>query len=328
LPRCESNSALQRGVGDKQLAVGTSVTSLFEQPWWLEAVAPGYWDQILVKRGDQIVARWPYVLSKRYGLTVMSMPPLTPTLGPWLMITDAKYATEISRETELLGELIERLPSVDYICQVLSPLISNWLPFYWAGFEQTTHYTYRLLDISNPEAIWSGMRSNIRREIRKAEKLVAIRSDLGIDNFLPMVEMTFQRQGKNLPYKRELVYRLDTACATHGSRRMFFAEDATNRIHAAAYIVWDRNVAYYLMGGANPELRNSGAHSFVLWEAINFCASVTAAFDFEGSALRAVEPFFRAFGGRPLPCSIVRRMSRRARLLNSAREFCRALFLP
>jgi hypothetical protein len=229
---------------------------------------------------------------------------------------------------ELLEELIARLPPADYICQVLSPLISNWLPFYWAGFEQTTHYTYRLLDISSPDSIWNGMRGNIRSNIRKAERLVAVRSDLGIDKFLPMVEMTFRRQGKSLPYKRELVYRLDAACATHDSRRMFFAEDAAKRIHAAAYIVWDGNAAYYLMGGGDPELRNSGAHSLVLWKAINFCASVTTTFDFEGSALRAVERFFRAFGASQVPCSVVRRMSRRVRLLNSVRGFCRALLLP
>jgi Acetyltransferase (GNAT) domain len=304
------------------------VTSLFEQPWWLDAVAPGRWGEILVRHGDQVAARWPYVLSKRYGLTAMSMPPLTPTLGPWLTIRDAKYCTELGREMELLEELIARLPPVDYICQALSPLISNWLPFYWAGFEQTTQYTYRLFDISSPDAIWKGMHNNIRRDIRKAEKRVAVRSDLSIDEFLSMVEMTFRRQGKSLPYKRELVYRLDAACASHKSRRMFFAEDAAKRIHAAAYIVWDRNAAYYLMGGGDPELRNSGAHSLVLWKAINFCASVTTSFDFEGSVLRPVEHFFRRFGGQQVSCSVVRRMSRRVRVLNAVREVCRALRLP
>jgi hypothetical protein len=303
-------------------------TSLFEQPWWLDAVAPGHWDELLLRRGDHVVARWPYVLSKRCGLTAMRMPPLTPTLGPWLMMTDAKYYTEVSRQMELLEELIARLPRADYICQALSPQISSWLPFYWAGFEQTTRYTYRLFDISDPDAIWNGMDNTIRRNIRKAEKRVEVNSDLGIDELLRIVEMSFRRQGKSMPYRRDLVYRLDAACARHNCRRMFFAEDAAKRIHAAAFIVWDQNAAYYLMGGGDPELRSSGAHAFLLWKAFNFCASVTTAFDFEGSALRNVEHFFRAFGARQVPYLVVRWMSRRLRLLNAARVFCRALLFP
>lgn len=322
-----SNSISSRGHGTAvdPVSRGTCVTSLFEEPWWLDAVAPGRWGEILIKRGDQLVARWPYVLSKRFGLTAMSMPPLTPTLGPWLMISEGKYCTELGRQIELLEELIARIPPVDYIRQMLSPSISSWLPFRWAGFEQTTHYTYRLSDISSADTVWNDMRGNIRREIQKAQKLLTVRSDLGVEQIVRMVEMTFRRQGKNLPYKEELVYRIDAACDTHNSRRMFFAEDAAGRIHAAAYIVWDRHAAYYLMGGGDPELRNSGAHSLVLWEAIKYCASVTGTFDFEGSAVQSVEHFFRAFGGRQVPCSIVRRMNRRVRFLNAAREVCQTL---
>jgi len=55
------------------------------------------------------------------------------------------------------------------------------------------------------------------------------------------------------------------------------------------------------MGGGAPDLRNSGATSLCMWEAIQFAATVTKSFDFEGSMLETVERFFRAFGAKQTP---------------------------
>ncbi|MNZ86002.1 hypothetical protein D3C78_1048120 [compost metagenome] len=86
---------------------------------------------------------------------------------------------------------------------------------------------------------------------------------------------------------------------------MFIAEDDQGRRHAGVYLIWDENSAYYLMGGGDPELRNSGATSLCMWEAIRFSATVTRRFDFEGSMLEPVEHFFRAFGAiqQPFSCA-------------------------
>jgi hypothetical protein len=55
------------------------------------------------------------------------------------------------------------------------------------------------------------------------------------------------------------------------------------------------------MGGGNPERRNSGATSLVLWEAIQSQPRGVEFFDFEGSMVEAIERFFRAFGARQVP---------------------------
>lgn len=128
-----------------------------------------------------------------------------------------------------------------------------------------------------------------------------------------------------LPYTRELVRRLDSACEAQNARRMFFAEDAQGRTHAAIYLVWDENSAYYLMGGGDPELRSSGASSLLLWEAIQFAATVSNKFDFEGSMGESIERFFRGFGARQVPYFYVRRMNRRLQILSSGREILKAI---
>jgi len=56
-----------------------------------------------------------------------------------------------------------------------------------------------------------------------------------------------------------------------------------------------------MAGGGNPSLRNSGAHSLILWEAIRYVADYAETFDFEGSMLPGVERFFREFGAIQTP---------------------------
>jgi hypothetical protein len=92
---------------------------------------------------------------------------------------------------------------------------------------------------------------------------------------------------------------------------MLFAVDEADRLHAVAYGVWDEQGAYYLLGGGDPELRNSGATSLLLWELILRAREVTDVFDFEGSMIEPLERFFRSFGARQTPYLYVSRESAR-----------------
>lgn len=249
------------------------------------------------------------------------MPTLTQTLGPWIDASTAKYSKQLAQQKDLFTELIQQLPPHDYFSQNFHYSISNWLPFYWQGCKIEARCTYVLEDLTDLDLIWAGFQENIRREIRKAEKQVSVRSDLGIDRFLDLNDLTFQRQGEAAPYTRELVYRLDRACSEHEARKMFFAEDEQGRIHAAIYIIWDENSAYYLMGGGDPELRNSGATSLLMWEAIKFASTITHKFDFEGSSIEPIERFFRAFGGKQMSFYNVSKIdTKRMKLLMLGRD--------
>lgn len=292
---------------------------LFDQPWWLDAVAPGAWDEVVLKDDSGVQARLPFVRKKRLGVTALTQPPLTPILGPWVSESAGGYAKALAHEHKTMGELIESLPRFDIFRQAFHPSRMNWLAFHWAGFEANLMCTYRFDDLSDLDRIWSGFRQNIRREIRKAEKALTVHTDLGVGSFLDVNTKTFERQGLRLPYPRELVERLDAACAERDARRIFFAVDGDGRVHAALYIVWDPESAYYIMSGGDPELRVSGASSLLAWEAIRFCSEVTASFDFEGSMIPSVERFFRSFGPRQVPYLRVSRENRRGRATSALR---------
>lgn len=271
---------------------------IFHQPWWLEAVAPGRWRILKVEKGGQIFASMPLVTQKKFGIKLVNMPPLTQHLGPWIKPLPGKYASQLSKEKELMNQLIDQIPGHDLFRQRFSPEITNWLPFYWNGFEQTTRYTYRLEDISDPETVWDGMKGNIRREIKKARNEVQIQQSEDAETMWKLYRMNFERKDESVSIDLKSFLRLDEACKEHQSRQIFLAVDDQGNPHAGLYLVWDEQTAYYLMGGADPQYRTSGAASLLMFEAVKFASDKSQSFDFEGSMIESVERFFRGFGGR------------------------------
>lgn len=271
---------------------------IFSQAWWLDTVAGDTWDVCLVENGEEILASMPYVTKKRYRFTLLSHPPLTQNLGPWLKTSQAKYSKMLSQQKDWMQALIDQLPRYNYFNQNWHYSQTNWLPFHWCGFEQTTGYTYVIEDLSDIDNVWNGLEAKIRTDIRKSENKagVTVRTDLPIDDFIALNEMTFLRQGMQMPYSKEFVKALVEKAKQRNQCQWFIGQDEAGKNHAGVLIIWDEQSAYYLMGGGNPDLRNSGATSLCMWEAIKFASTVTKKFDFEGSMIEPIERFFRGFG--------------------------------
>jgi len=265
-----SNSTTER---DRPARSGEPI---FHQPWWLDAVAPGRWDAATVERGGRTLAAMPFVVR-----------------GP-----------------RRLRVLLERkLPAVVVFHQNFSTSFMNCLPFIWAGYRAEFRYTYQLRDLSSEQALWAGPAGSIRREIRKATRRLEVREVTDVERFYRVWAKTFERQGVAAPDRRRLE-RIDAECAKRDARTILFAYDEVGQVHAVAYTVRDRRTTYYLMGGGDPHLRTSGAGSLLVWEAIRRASADSQVFDFEGSMLRPVERFFRAFGGRQTPYPHVSRATR------------------
>jgi hypothetical protein len=277
---------------------------IFSRDWWLDAAAgPEAWNVALVTKAGQVVAAMPYISRRRYGMKVIGQPALTQKLGPWFRLTATRPAVKLANEKDFMQALIDQLPAFDHFTQNWHYSHTNWLPFSWNGFQQTTRYTYVLPELREPEKLWSDFQHNTRGECKKAVSRfkLRVRDDLPLDALLVLNRMTFQRQGRSMPYSEEFVRRLDAVCAERGCRKFFIAVDPEGRHHAALYIVWDENSAYGLMTGSDPALRASGAVSLCFWEAIRHAAHVTQRFDFAGSMLEPIERFFRGFGAIQMP---------------------------
>ncbi|MBJ6925153.1 GNAT family N-acetyltransferase [Vibrio cholerae] len=309
----------------RQLCEQELTIPIFSQAWWLDAVAGESWDVCIVEKGNKIQASMPYVLKKKYGLTLLTQPSLTQNLGPWIRSAHGKYSKQLSREKDLMEALIEQLPQHHYFNQNWHYSNTNWLPFYWKGFEQSTRYTYVISSLDDINSIWEETQDNIRREIRKAENRfgLVVNSDLPISDFFELNQLTFSRQGLSMPYSEHFVENIVNQAKKRKQCRWFIAQDNEGRNHAGVLLVWDSESAYYLMGGGDPDLRNSGATSLCMWEAIKFASTVTKRFDFEGSMIEPIERFFRAFGAKQTPYFAL--THRPSRWLNTAIHLKKAL---
>ena len=286
----------------------TCADTVFQQPWWLDAVAPDCWGEVTCEEGGRTVARLPYVVRGRRGLRMLTQSTMTQTLGPWVDRARTDGAGALAREHALLAELEASLPPAQAFSQQFSPAILNALPFRWAGYRLELRYTYRLTQLKSTDELWEGMRGNVRREIRKGRKRLEVAENLGVDRFYDVLSKTYERQGIPVPRSLAEIERLEEACSRHGVGSMLFARDEAGEIHAVAWVVWDRHAAYYLLAGAEPRLRTSGASSLLLWEAMMRAREVTDTFDFHGSMVQPIERFFRGFGARQTPYLSVTKM--------------------
>jgi hypothetical protein len=276
--------------------------SIFTDRWWLDAVAPGMYEILEIRKGDGIQAAWPIVYRESDGDRHIYMPALTQKLGILFAPFKANPIEEQSKKQKLATELMEQLGETASFHQNFHETFTDWLPFYWRGYVQTTRYSYVLEDISDPSVLWNNVRQKAKTEIRKAQKVgIQIRDDLDLEQFTGIIHKTFARQNRSPLGSNDLVSRLDAACSKNAGRKIFAGVDSQGRVHAAVYMTWSGNTAYTLMGGGDPELRQSNAYRLVCWEAMIFARSIARRFDFVGSILPQVEPVFRGLGAKQVP---------------------------
>ncbi len=272
---------------------------IFVEPWWLDAVCgAGNWNVTLVKENEVPQLIFPYYW-KNKGEKIINMPHLTPYLDVIYTnnLSDIKESKRIATERKNLLKLVSLL-DVNGFRQKLHYSFKNWLPFYWNGFEQSTRYTYVLDDIQNLDATFQNMDGNVRKQIRKSEKIVEVFETDNLNDFYTLQIKTFERQGLKPPYEFDFFEKLDIVLSNEKRRKIFLAKDKEGNIHGGVYIIWDNHSAYYLAGGADPEFRSSSAQTLLLWNAIKYCSSFVKKFDFEGSMVQGIEKFFSSFGAK------------------------------
>ncbi len=277
--------------------------------WWLGAL-PGDVRVLGYFRGGQLMAGIPLYFQHRMGLKLCRMPKLVHTWGVVIRPVEEKYATVLSREMEILTVFARELAKQRFFIQSFHPTLLNWLPFYWNGFRQVTYFGYVFEDLTNLHKTWDKMERRVRQNIRKAETkgitVVPCHSSL----VSATAEKTFKHQHKSLPYSREYLNQLYSAAKQKGAGECFAAIDKEGRTHAATFVVWDRKRAYILASGSDPELRSSGAESFLLWHLFEFTADRAETFDFAGSVVQRIERFERGFGATLVPYNRILKLPR------------------
>lgn len=300
--------------------------TVFHEPWWLDIVCSGMDVGFAeVSKRGATEARWPWAITTNRGLRRIVQPPLTQYLGPTWEPSLAKPAKATSRYHALMAEILDQLPAVDDLRVRCSPDVRNWLPMYWKGMQQTTRYTYIVNGLEDLERVRSGFAENISRDLKKAERSLRAREGTA-DELLMTTSAVFSRFGRGLPFQERMMRQLVEAAKGRDAGAVVAVEDRGGQVHAVLFTVWGMGRAHYVMGGAHPQLKNSGANTLAIWSAMKRTSLVAKSFDLEGSMIPAVERYLKGFGGDLTPYfDLTARTlkARAARTLSSGRRVVR-----
>ncbi|QCR31984.1 GNAT family N-acetyltransferase [Lysinibacillus sp. SGAir0095] len=288
----------------RQFSETEKTIPLFSKGWWMDAVCQENWDAILIEENGQVVASLPYYLAISEERKEIQKAILTQTNGIWMAYpTNQKYEKKLAYETKLMNLVIDEIEQLELAKyqQYFHYSITNWLPFYWRGYSQTTRYTYVIQNTKNLEGVYQNFSSNIRKCIRKAMKLVEIKEDIEIEEFYHLNKLTFERQDLEIPYSYDVVKRLDEECKKRNACKTYYCVDEHDQIHSAIYFVWDEDSVYYLMSGSNPDFRHTQSLTLLLYEGIKLANKLNKQFNFEGSMKKKIEHHFRQFGAEQMP---------------------------
>jgi len=303
---------------------------IFMQPFWLDVVCSDNnmdWGVILYEKGGQIWGSFVYCIKRKYGFTLISMPKLTQFLGPYIKYPqEQKYCKKLSWEKEVMNYFIDNLPKFDYFKMNFHYSITNWLPFYWRGFNQTTRYTYVIEDLRNLDNVIAKFSHAKRKQIKKAERsgIMVLPNDITVDQFykLHQSELKYEKKG-NIIYPKRLLLELFSIVSQYNSGAFFVAKDKNKNIHGALFIVWTNYSAYDLVSAFNPNYLSSGASTLLIKEVLKYVKKIGIdKFDFEGSMIESVENSFRQFNTIQKPYfQITKVNSKILKLRNCLREF-------
>ncbi|MBP7273259.1 MAG: hypothetical protein KA974_05435 [Saprospiraceae bacterium] len=270
---------------------------VFQQPWYLDAACGSdNWDAVfLIQRNDpeqKIIAVMPFYLKKKLGFTYIQQPALVKWWSP-LIAPQLRH-----KEQSFLAELIEQLPKVAYHVQQFYSDITDWLPFYWAGYQQTTQYYYEITELQNWTAVYQHIDSGYRRRIRLAATKLSLTDAFSANDFFTLNRATLLRNESDVGFTQAEFLRWYDALEQHSSGKIFAVQDAENRIHAACYLFWDAEAAYVYFGCDDPSLRQDSGYIYVLYEAMRFGQEVlkVSRFVFTGSMIQRIERILRQFG--------------------------------
>jgi hypothetical protein len=287
---------------------------IFFKPWWLDTVCKdAKWGMCISKRSErEILGVLPYYLTSYLGMKIIRTPPFTPYLGVWLNYSNCsgKKVNRYSFENEVISDLVSQLPTVAWYHQVHPEQLTNWLPFYWRGYKQTTRYTY-VLEIMDAKKVFDEMKTEVRTRIRKAEALFVIVENNNLGDFYQFYERTLKRQNISLKRNRGVLESLHEEIQARKVGKIYYALDSNGNAAAALYLIWDKTTAYYWLPCLDKEFGSQGAAQLIIWQTIQEAIQMGKSYNFEGSMLPHIEPVFRAFGAERRPVFQIRKFGNR-----------------
>jgi lipid II:glycine glycyltransferase (peptidoglycan interpeptide bridge formation enzyme) len=300
--------------------------SLFHESWWLSAATDGRFQETVVKQGNNIVGRLPYVTKRRGPFRIVRMPPFTHVLGPAVDAGLGKPQTRLMRRLSITRSLIDQLPPHSYFHQHLDSSLNDGLAnadglaFQERHFVVAPQYTFEVDCRQSLDDIWAAMHQKTRQPIRRAEEKYSVRIVDDPQCFVDFYLKNTKAWGHVNRIEFEYFLPLFSECRARECGIILGAFDHDATPIAMTYLVWGHGIMYYLLSTRSPYTDAYGAVSLLLWSAMKQAHRIGFVLDLDGVYSSGTARFLSSFGGRIKTRLIIRRSRMLFRALQSLKR--------
>ena len=304
--------------------------SLFHEPWWLSAATGGHFEEAVVKQGNDLVGRLPYVMKRRGPFYCVQMPPFTHMLGPVIEAGDGKPQTRLQRRISITRSLVDQLPRHSEFHQHLDPsldeglAIADGLAFQECKFDVMHQYNFEVDCRRSLTDLSAGLNLKTRQHIRRAEKEYSVRSVDDPGSFIDFYLKNVHTWGRKSRIEFEHFSTLFAESRARECGVILGAFDHTAAPVAMTFLVWGHGKMYYLLSTRTFDMAHSGAVSLLIWCAIKQAHEMGLVLDLDGVYSSGSARFLSNFGGQMK----TRFLIRRARLLYGTLQYIKRQVAP
>jgi Acetyltransferase (GNAT) domain len=281
----------------------SSTASLFHEYWWLEAVTAGHFSEVVVKQGDHLAGRLPFVIIRHRGLRTLGMPDFTHLLGPAVNSSDGKPQTRITNRLSTISALISQLPPFDLFKQVIDPSLDDGLAlidglaFQTHGFHVGLQYSFEIDCRADLDSLLAGMHFKVRQHIRRADERRAVVMVDDPEQFVSFYKENLTKMNRTSYMQFDRFAVLYAECRARSRGVILAAMQPGGVPVAMTFLVWDDQKMYYLMSTRDPNAHDNGSVNLLVWSAMKRAHELGLFFDLDGVSSVGTARFLSGFGG-------------------------------
>ena len=238
-------------------------------------------------------------------------PPYSPFIALIINNSTKNKSNSLSFEKSVIALIAEFINKLSFTILTIAfpPEFKDMQPFIWNGYKVIPNYTYKYdIQSASIDELMECMSPERRNDIRKAQKdEIEIKLTTNYKEVKEIIIKTFFRKEKKINYI--LLEKILCGFANKNNSFAFVAYKKNQPI-ACSFCIYDKQTAYYLLGGYDELHKHQGAGANAVWNAVLHAKKIGLSyFDFEGSMIQPVEKFFRGFGASLVPYFTVNKAS-------------------
>jgi Acetyltransferase (GNAT) domain len=248
--------------------------------WYLDAMCDS-WDALVLGNYEAVM---PLTWNKKYGVYYLYQPWFCASLGIF-----SKQQITASFLSSFLNAVPAKFKYWDFY-------LNHQNLFAVEGFPLKERVNY-VLDLKQPyETILSNYRTNLKRNIKKAESSATIiKKDVPLKHILSLAKETMQRIAPITDEELKRFSKLYKKVTQH-QRAETLGIYLKDELLASAAFFYSHRRWYYILVGNHPNGKTMGASHYLIDRFIHTHAGEDALLDFEGSDIRNLAFFYSSFG--------------------------------